>query len=1204
MINQNKRLLNTLIHKLLTGVFVFCLAVVAGTIGCSDSGGGGSKSGYHLRGYDGVVSEQVVAQQSLVSAVGNVGLDFYAEFPWFVNLTYQVFDEDQQGFADLTVDNFTVLEDAAEVSKLASEMNIRKRDALPSAYSYGIKTVLFLDNTPSADVSLEKMLECGQVIVDNLDEKQQQEIAIVAYDETGEAEVVEDFTDSVSDLTQALSPVDGILPSYGTTNFYSGVISALALWGDNHSPANPEFQQGFLVTVTDGKDTTSLSNVNDAIAARGDKQIIVVAVGNDIPDYILNDLELLGNGGFYHVTDPLIQPDEGKDNNENLCENMLFVQNQMMAYADAFYWLRYKTPVTGGTNSNHTIVLSVVNNGNVDADSQISGTFNSNDLFNGEPSIYFDTCASDPDGITEQEIIIERGEAAGSVTVPIEAKTYIASGYNPSQYEWISDNISVVTVTADSTDSSEATITPVGQGDAVLTVKDTVNNVTQTLPVNVKVREESFQMIKHIVTSKGPWFADATFQVRKMYDPEDYDADNPWRNQWEWVTDLSREDITVTESGQQVDMEDQELNLRKRDNIPSNYTYTLKTVLFIDNSPSISANLDLIKTAANAFAKRALVNDPADRSDPGPLRDSNNDANQQEIAVVSYDEDGETILVQDFSTDLDTVTTAIDDIVRGFGPIDFYDGMLESLNLWDTDNDPYDAGNAFVQGVVVVLSDGWQSNIGFIDRQAVLDETETGSKQVICIGVGDDLLSGNSDDLIDFGNAGFYSVPDPGQTTTVTIRPDNQTGRTTKVTYTALQQILMGIQENAIYSYANSFYWLNYKSGLAPTCERAQTMAVYINNNSNTAEGNIVEGTFENCDDGTCENCNFFKAMDGMIYVNQSVTNPDGIKNGETIDLQYVLLGNIPLTDPVSDLEAFTYDDPYDDSYVKNTPAYEWTITSPFVIVTPDPRSYANSRATLSLPAVKSPGTATLRVDDTGNNVWKNINVNVDEMQIPAPIAYYPFDGNADDESGNGHDGEVFGATLTTDRNGNIDSAYSFDGNSYIALDMFYGAGAGAVSETIDQLSVSAWVKIGVSNKDNVSQKIIDFGPLSYWSLSIWEGNAAWSTDAEQAHNLRSHETYLDNEWHFIIAIYDFANTNTAKLYVDGVLVGQEATDDGPISSGERRYGFIGAASRASEYNGERFMKLNNFNGVIDNVIVFDQVLTENEILILEQIDN
>jgi hypothetical protein len=726
MINQNKCLLNTLNHKLLFGVFVFCLAVVTGTTGCSDNGGT-SKTSYYLSGYDGVVTETSGGQQSLVSATGNQGLDFYAAFPWFVNMTYQVFDKKQQGVSDLTVDDFAVLEDGTEVSQLTSEMNIRQRDSLPSAYSYSIKTVLFLDNTPSESAGLDKILESAQVVVDNMDEEQQQEIAIVSYDETGEAELVEDFTNSASDLTKALSPIDGVQPSYGTTNFYSGVISALALWEDNESPANPAFQQGFLVAVTDGKDTTSLSNVNDAIAVRGDKQVIVVAVGNDIPDYILNNLELLGNGGFYHVTDPLTSPDAGSDNKENLCETMLAVQNQMIAYADAFYWLQYKTQVTSeDPDPTHNVILTVVDNGNKDADGQISGTFSSNALFSGEPSIYFDTTASDPDGITEQEIVIQRGEAAGSVTVPIQATTYIASGNNPSQYEWISDNISVVTVTADSTDSSDATITAVGPGSTILNVRDTVNNVTRILQVNVTIQKESFEMIKYVVTSKGPWFADATFQVRNT------DSEN---NQWNWVTDLAREDFTVLENGLKVDMEASETNLRRRDNLPSAYSYTLKTVLLIDNSPSTreAGNLLLIKQAAIAFAKRALINNPKDRSDFGPLLDPNDERPQQEIAIISYDQDGDTILVQNFSTDLDTVTAAIEGIVAGFAPIDFYGGMLDSLNLWDNHLTPYDANNDFVQGVVVVLSDGWQSNPGFYTLDAVLEET--GTKQVICVGV-------------------------------------------------------------------------------------------------------------------------------------------------------------------------------------------------------------------------------------------------------------------------------------------------------------------------------------------------------------------------------------------------------------------------------------------------------------------------------------
>ena len=49
-------------------------------------------------------------------------------------------------------------------------------------------------------------------------------------------------------------------------------------------------------------------------------------------------------------------------------------------------------------------------------------------------------------------------------------------------------------------------------------------------------------------------------------------------------------------------------------------------------------------------------------------------------------------------------------------------------------------------------------------------------------------------------------------------------------------------------------------------------------------------------------------------------------------------------------------------------------------------------------------------------------------------VAYYPFDGNANDDSGNGNNGTVNGATLTTDRFGNANSAYSFDGQSYIRV--------------------------------------------------------------------------------------------------------------------------------------------------------------------------
>ncbi|HEY4205695.1 MAG TPA: hypothetical protein VGM31_02740, partial [Puia sp.] len=51
-------------------------------------------------------------------------------------------------------------------------------------------------------------------------------------------------------------------------------------------------------------------------------------------------------------------------------------------------------------------------------------------------------------------------------------------------------------------------------------------------------------------------------------------------------------------------------------------------------------------------------------------------------------------------------------------------------------------------------------------------------------------------------------------------------------------------------------------------------------------------------------------------------------------------------------------------------------------------------------------------------------------------IAYYPFNGNADDATGNGNNGSlVNGPTLTTDKMGNPNSAYYFDGvDDYIKI--------------------------------------------------------------------------------------------------------------------------------------------------------------------------
>lgn len=61
-------------------------------------------------------------------------------------------------------------------------------------------------------------------------------------------------------------------------------------------------------------------------------------------------------------------------------------------------------------------------------------------------------------------------------------------------------------------------------------------------------------------------------------------------------------------------------------------------------------------------------------------------------------------------------------------------------------------------------------------------------------------------------------------------------------------------------------------------------------------------------------------------------------------------------------------------------------------------------------------------------------------------VGWWPFNGNANDESGNGNNGTVYGATLNNDRFGNANKAYSFDGiNDYISVlsstSLNFGAG-------------------------------------------------------------------------------------------------------------------------------------------------------------------
>ena len=73
-------------------------------------------------------------------------------------------------------------------------------------------------------------------------------------------------------------------------------------------------------------------------------------------------------------------------------------------------------------------------------------------------------------------------------------------------------------------------------------------------------------------------------------------------------------------------------------------------------------------------------------------------------------------------------------------------------------------------------------------------------------------------------------------------------------------------------------------------------------------------------------------------------------------------------------------------------------------------------------------------------------------------VGYWGFNGNANDQSGNGNNGTVHGATLTTDRFGNSNSAYYFNLFDFIQTNYLGISGN-------NERTISFWIKNQYSNR-------------------------------------------------------------------------------------------------------------------------------------------
>ncbi len=185
-------------------------------------------------------------------------------------------------------------------------------------------------------------------------------------------------------------------------------------------------------------------------------------------------------------------------------------------------------------------------------------------------------------------------------------------------------------------------------------------------------------------------------------------------------------------------------------------------------------------------------------------------------------------------------------------------------------------------------------------------------------------------------------------------------------------------------------------------------------------------------------------------------------------------------------------------------------------------------------------------------------------------VGYWPFNGNANDESGNGNNGSVVGATLTNDRLGNPNSAYNFNFN-YIEC--------GYASSLIlpSALTIGAWVK--PSNSTQI-------GIIAQKTYSLICYNGSWLGDCwggVSPMNVSSVSSVVTDKWVFIV--YTYSGTNMS-IYIDGQLNNTKAAT-GNISTQNNYPLRIGANSWGpGQY----------FRGAIDEVFIYNRALTSEEV--------
>jgi hypothetical protein len=231
--------------------------------------------------------------------------------------------------------------------------------------------------------------------------------------------------------------------------------------------------------------------------------------------------------------------------------------------------------------------------------------------------------------------------------------------------------------------------------------------------------------------------------------------------------------------------------------------------------------------------------------------------------------------------------------------------------------------------------------------------------------------------------------------------------------------------------------------------------------------------------------------------------------------------------------------------------------------------------------------------------------------QIPAYVptdglvGWWPFNGNANDESGNGNDGTVNGATLTEDRFGNAESSFSFNGiDQYLNLGSFNPfISSGTINVWINESNGTEGTNYIISKFDGSSPPWPDNSISRSWILyrhSPQYGSLMTfelSQDGEYAVNVFSDFQGVSGTWTCLTVTFELG---VIKFYKNGILMSQSSAPMTSVYSSETPV-LVGISAQGS--GPEAAGVGGYFDGLIDDIGIWNRALTPEEVQELFTLD-